>query len=81
MIRADLTDAVNQVIELSDFRIQPPPAFGTRVQPQFLRGLGEGEGGFILLLDIRRLMTTEELLTVYPSLVEPNEGPAPAPPS
>ena len=73
-----LTDAVNQVIELSDFRIQPPPTFGTRVRLQFLRGLAEVDSGFILLLDIRRLMTSEELLAVYPALVESAEGLAPA---
>jgi purine-binding chemotaxis protein CheW len=73
-----LTDTVNQVIELRDTSIQPPPAFGTRVRLQFLRGLAEVENGFILLLDIERLLTSEELLAVYPSLVESAEGPAPA---
>jgi purine-binding chemotaxis protein CheW len=76
-----LTDTVNQVIDLSDVRIQPPPAFGTRVRLPFLRGLGEVENGFILLLDIEHLFTSEELLAVYPSLVESAEGLAPAPAS
>jgi purine-binding chemotaxis protein CheW len=76
-----LADTVNQVIELSDLRIQPPPAFGTRVQLSFLRGLGEVESGFILLLDVERLLTSDELLAVHPSLVESAEGAAPAPAS
>ena len=76
-----LTDTVNQVIELNDVRIQPPPAFGTRVRLQFLRGLAEVENGFILLLDIESLLTSEELLAVYPSLVESAAGPGSAPAS
>ena len=63
-----LTDAVNQVIELRDANIQAPPAFGTRVRLEYLRGLGEVENGFILVLDIDRLLTSEELLTAYPAL-------------
>lgn len=63
-----LTDAVNQVIELRDADIQPPPDFGTRVRLEFLRGLGEVENGFILVLDIDRLLTSEELLAAYPAL-------------
>jgi purine-binding chemotaxis protein CheW len=76
-----LADTVNQVIELSDGRIQPPPAFGTRVQLRFLRGLGEVENGFILLLDIERLLTSEELLAVHPLRVESAEERAPEPAS
>lgn len=74
-----LADTVNQVIELSDANIQPPPAFGTRVQLQFLRGLGEVENGFVLLLDTERLLTSEELLAVNSPTVESAEEPAPAP--
>lgn len=73
-----LTDAVNQVIELSDSNIQPPPAFGTRVQLEFLRGLGEVESGFVLVLDIDRLLTNDELLAAYPALVEETTEPLPS---
>jgi purine-binding chemotaxis protein CheW len=74
-----LTDAVNQVIELRDTSIQPPPAFGTRVRLEFLRGLGEVENGFILVLDIDRLLTNEELLVSYPAaLAAVDTEPVPA---
>ena len=57
-----IADAVNQVIELPEDQIQPPPAFGTHVQLDFLRGLGEVNGSFVLILNLDRLLTTEELL-------------------
>jgi hypothetical protein len=49
---------------LADDQIQPPPAFGTRVQLDFLRGLTEVDGHFALILDLNRLLTTEELLNM-----------------
>ena len=73
-----LTDSVNQVVDLSDTSIQPSPAFGTRVRLEFLRGLGEVEDGFILLLDIDRLLTSEVLLTANLSPDESSEVPASA---
>jgi purine-binding chemotaxis protein CheW len=57
-----LTDAVSQVLDLAARDIQPPPAFGTRVRVDFLEGLGRQEGGFVLLLNLDRLLSVPELL-------------------
>ncbi|HYO60132.1 chemotaxis protein CheW [Archangium sp.] len=59
-----LTDAVSQVLELAPRDIQPPPAFGTRLRVEFLEGLGCQEGGFVLLLNLDRLLSVSELLAV-----------------
>jgi purine-binding chemotaxis protein CheW len=59
-----LTDAVSQVLDLAPRDIQPPPAFGTRVRVEFLEGLGRQEGGFVLLLNLDRLLSISELLAV-----------------
>jgi len=75
-----VADAVNQVIELNESNIQPPPAFGTRIQLEFLRGLGEVENGFILIIDIDRLLSSEELLAACPTaLEETSEAVSPSP--
>ena len=37
----------------------PPPLFGTRVRADYLLGMG-GEG-FVLLLDLDKLLSTDEL--------------------
>ncbi|HEX5751313.1 MAG TPA: chemotaxis protein CheW [Archangium sp.] len=59
-----LTDAVSQVLDLAPRDIEPPPAFGTRVRVDYLEGLGRREGGFVLLLNLDRLLSTSELLAV-----------------
>jgi chemotaxis signal transduction protein len=46
---------------------------------EFLRGLGEVENGFILVLDIDRILTNEELLVSYPeALAAADAEPVPA---
>ena len=59
-----VADAVNQVIELGSEDVEPPPSFGTRVEPPFLEGMGRVGTGFVLLLAIDRLLSTPEVEVV-----------------
>jgi purine-binding chemotaxis protein CheW len=55
-----LADSVNDVLEIRQDDIETPPPFGTPVQLEFLRGMVPSENGFVLLLDIQRVLTHEE---------------------
>jgi purine-binding chemotaxis protein CheW len=55
-----LADAVHQVIELADSDIKPAPSFGTRVNVDFLRGVGMLENGLVLVLNVENVLLTEE---------------------
>ena len=57
-----LADAVNQVIELGPGSIEPVPAFGMHVQIELLLGMGLVGDGFVLLLDVGRVLSASELL-------------------
>jgi purine-binding chemotaxis protein CheW len=59
-----VADAVSQVIDLGPADIEEPPAFGTRVSVDYLLGMGKVGKGFVLLLDIDRVLSTDELLAV-----------------
>lgn len=59
-----MADAVSQVIELSPDQVEPPPPFGTGIRVEFLQGMGRAGKKFVLLLDIERVLTTNELLAV-----------------
>ena len=59
-----MADAVSQVIDLAADDIQPPPAFGTRVHMEYLLGMGRSGKKFILILDIDRILSVEELMEV-----------------
>lgn len=56
-----ITDAVSQVLELSPEDIQPVPDFGTRVKMDYLLGMAQLGRKFALLLDVDKVLTTEEL--------------------
>ncbi len=59
-----LADAVNQVINLAPKDIEEPPAFGTRVRLEYLFGMGKLGKKFALILNIDRVLSAAELLTV-----------------
>ena len=69
-----MADAVSQVIELGPKDIEPPPAFGTRVHMDYLRGMGKAGKKFILILDIERVLSADELLQAAAAV---QEGPVP----
>jgi len=56
-----LADAVSQVLDLPPSEIEPPPAFGPRVRVDCLLGMGRAGKKFVLLLDIDKLLSTDEL--------------------
>lgn len=57
-----MADAVSQLLELSAKDIEPPPQFGTRMQVEYLRGMGKAGDKFALLLDVDRVLTSGEIL-------------------
>ncbi|UZD97772.1 chemotaxis protein CheW [Pseudomonas corrugata] len=56
-----LVDAVNEVLEISPVDIEPPPAFGAHIRTDFILGMGKVEGRFVILLDIGKVLSVDEL--------------------
>jgi len=54
-------DAVSEVLEIADQDIEPSLNFGTDVRADFLLGIGKLESGFVLLLDIGRVLSLEQV--------------------
>jgi purine-binding chemotaxis protein CheW len=55
-----LAGAVNEVVELAASDVEPPPAFGVGVKVDYLLGLGKTAAGFVLLLDLDRVLSEAE---------------------
>jgi purine-binding chemotaxis protein CheW len=68
-----LADSVREVLELGDEDIEPPPPFGTRVRLDHLVGMGKVGEGFVLLLDIDRVLAADDAAAVLGAAA----GPAP----
>jgi purine-binding chemotaxis protein CheW len=78
-----LVDSVRQVVELLPGDVEPLPSFGAPVRIEYLLGMGKVGTGFALLLDLDRVLSTEELLRVQTLPDEagrPAEAGAPAEP-
>ncbi len=56
-----LADSVNEVIDLDPSQIEPPPNIGMRWRTEFIRGIGKRNDRFIILLDIDRVFSSDEL--------------------
>ncbi len=64
IILGALADSVQEVFELEPDQIDPAPRFGTRFKTDFLKGMGKRDEKFIMILDIDKVFSTEELIIV-----------------
>lgn len=56
-----VADSVSQVVSMVDEDILPAPSFGTRVRIDFLHGMGKAGDKFVLVLDIDKVLSAEDL--------------------
>ena len=60
-----LADSVQEVISLDAEQIEPPPRIGTRINADFIKGIGkQNDERFIIILDIDRIFSDEEITAV-----------------
>ena len=59
-----VADAVSQVMDLASGDIRDVPEFGTRVQVNYLLGMAQLGKKFALLLDVDKVLSTDELLNL-----------------
>lgn len=56
-----LADSVQEVIELGRESIMPPPRIGTKLDTGFISGMGRQDNRFIIILDIDRVFSHDEI--------------------
>ena len=56
-----LADSVKEVMDIEPKDIEPAPKMGTSIKADFIRGIGKQGDDFIILLDIDRVFTEDEL--------------------
>jgi purine-binding chemotaxis protein CheW len=60
-----LADSVEEVIDLDPDQIRQAPRIGTQIQTDFLKGMGKRDDQFIMILDIDRVFSVDEIRTVH----------------
>lgn len=59
-----LADSVQEVIEMESGQIEAAPHIGTRLNTDFIKGMGKMDNRFVMILDIDRVFSGTELAAV-----------------
>jgi purine-binding chemotaxis protein CheW len=59
-----VVDSVSAVLEIPAGDIEPPPSFGARIRADFISGIGKVNGKFVILLDVGRVLSVDEIATL-----------------
>ena len=59
-----LADCVNEVMELEPENIEPAPKIGTRLNTDFIMGMGKRDEEFVMILDVDKVFSSDELLSL-----------------
>jgi len=62
LITGALADSVQEVIELEDTEIEPAPRFGNNLSVNYIQGIGKKDGKFIIILDMDKILSTDEVI-------------------
>jgi purine-binding chemotaxis protein CheW len=61
VVMGAMADAVQEVLDLEPDQIEPPPRIGAKLSTDFIRGMGKHADQFIMILDIDKVFTMDEL--------------------
>jgi purine-binding chemotaxis protein CheW len=61
VVMGAMADAVQEVLDLEPDQIEPPPRIGTKLNTDFITGMGKHGDEFIIILDIDKVFSSGEL--------------------
>ncbi len=61
LVLGALADSVQEVVEMEAENIEPAPHIGTKLNTDFIRGMGKVDDHFVMILDIDRIFSSAEL--------------------
>ncbi len=57
-----ITDSVQEVLEINDSEIEPPPKFGNNISPEYISGLTKKDDKFIIILNEKMIFSTSDII-------------------
>ena len=66
-----MADAVEEVLDLEPNQIEPPPRIGTKLNTDFIRGMGKHADRFMIILDIDCVFSADQSTIVQGVREEP----------
>lgn len=62
-----IVDTVNEVLDISDTDVEPPPAFGAKIRADFISGMGKVAGKLLIVLEVAKVLSVAELSQINAS--------------
>jgi len=59
-----IADSVHDVVEFEEASVNPPPSIAMRWRTEFIRGMGKRDTGFVIILDIAAVFSSNELALI-----------------
>jgi purine-binding chemotaxis protein CheW len=64
VVLGTIADSVQEVVSMDDEQIEPSPKIGTKIDTEFIKGIGKQDDRFTIILDIDRVFSEAELANV-----------------
>ena len=64
-----LADSVQEVVEMEPDKIEPAPHIGTKLNTDFIKGLGKIDNDFVMILDIDKVFSAEDIVLAHGSAI------------
>jgi purine-binding chemotaxis protein CheW len=59
-----LADSVREVVEMEPELIEPAPRLGTKLNTDFIKGMGKVDNEFVMILDVDRVFSADDMTLV-----------------
>lgn len=69
-----MVDSVNEVLEIAPSEIDPTASFGHGIRTEFISGVGKVGGRFVILLDVKHVLSHQELAALVAENPEARSG-------
>ncbi len=56
-----LADSVQEVVEMEPDKIEPAPHLGTKLNTEFIKGMGKIDNDFVMILDIDKVFSSDDI--------------------
>ena len=66
-----LVDMVQEVLQMDPESIQPPPSIGNKYKSEFIEGMGKVDDEFVMILNIDKVLSTDEISIIQQTINEP----------
>ncbi len=60
-----IVDAVSAVRQIDAAHIEPTPSFGTRIRADFIGGMAKVNKGFVILLELGKVLSVDEISALH----------------